>query len=242
MIDDDGTAFYKYDDYSNEDLEAGKTPTFEKFPPLPEIEHPFGGILGSNFKRFKLATGKKYSNQMPVGCIYLDLKKLKNMGGVPRFEEQILLWDDYDFFLKLRKMGIAPMTHNYYAFIKPFTQDQKVQKSSTGTGAFRIKSQASSGMEKVINMGFNLYKRYGSENCICKKKLNIVDVHPAMTTKFHPIVFRHRIDTLSHWLEDILDDDNTKYVRASDKVKRGDEMEWLSLVQREGKKPFRFGQ
>ena len=233
MIDDDVRQFYHYNPYTKEDLNNELKLTYTKFDQLPKIEHAFGGCLGGNFKRYKLATGQKYSHQMPVGCLYFDLEKIKKIiGHIPTFEEKILLWDDYDFFLNFRKYGIIPETFNEYAFIKPQTQDQKVAGNSI----------ASSGIEKVCTMGFNLYKRYGSENCICKKKLNIVDVAPAMTNKFFPVVYRHRIDSLEHFLQDVYEDDNTKYVRSSDKVKKGNDMIWIQLFQNNKEpKKFRFG-
>jgi hypothetical protein len=234
MIDDDVRLFYHYKPFTKEDLEQKNKLEFTKFDPLPEIEHEFGGMLGGNFKRFKLATGKKYSNQMPVGCIYWDLEKIKNkIGSVPRFDTQVLLWDDYDYFLNFRKHGILPMTFNEYAFIKPETQDKKTEG----------KSIASAGMQKVCTMGFNLYKRYGSENCLCKKKLNILDVSPTLRKTFGPIKFRYRIDSLEHFLKDAYEDDNTLYVRCSDKFRKGCKVEWTVLFEniKDEPKKFKFG-
>jgi hypothetical protein len=234
MIDDDVRLFYHYKPFTKEDLENKKKLEFTRFEQLPQIEHPFGGMLGGNFKRYKMATGKKYSNQMPVGCIYFDLEKIREkIGSVPRFETQVLLWDDYDFFLNLRKHDILPMTFNEYAFIKPETQDIKAEGHSI----------ASAGIKKVCTMGFNLYKRYGSENCLCKKKINILDVSPTLRKTFGPIEFRYRIDSLEHFLKDAYEDNNTLYVRNSDKIKRGHQMIWTQLfenIQDEPKK-FRFG-
>jgi hypothetical protein len=234
MIDDDVRLFYHYNPFSKEDLEQKKKLTFTRFDPLPTIEHEFGGMLGGNFKRFKLATGKKYSNQMPVGCIYWDLEKIRaKIGEVPRFETKVLLWDDYDYFLNMRKHDILPMTFNEYAFIKPETQDIKAEGDSI----------ASAGIQKVCTMGFNLYKRYGSENCLCKKKLNILDVSPTLRKKFGPICYRYRIDSLEHFLKDAYEDDNTLYIRCSDKVRRGDQMAWTKLFEtlKDEPKKFRFG-
>jgi hypothetical protein len=234
MIDDDVRLFYHYHPYTKADLESKKPLVFDRFDALPQMEHEFGGLIGGNFKRFKLATGNKYSNQLPVGCIYWDLKKIKaKIGSIPKFEEKTLLWDDYDYYLNLRKNEILPHTFNEYAFIKYETQDEKAEGDSL----------ASSGITKVCNMGFNLYKRYGSENCLCKKKLNILDVSPQLRKTYQPILYRYRIDSLEHFLEDAYNDDNTLYVRSSDKVKKGMPIQWTQLFS--GGKPvekkFRFG-
>jgi hypothetical protein len=234
MIDDDVRLFYHYQPFTKDDLKAKHKLEFTKFDPLPNIEHEFGGMLGGNFKRFKMATGKKFSNQMPVGCIYWDFEKIKQkMKQIPRFDTKTLLWDDYDYFLNLRKNNILPMTYNEYAFIKPETQDEKAEGNSI----------ASSGIIKVCTMGFNLYKRYGSENCLCKKKLNILDVSPALKKTFNPIEYRYRIDSLEHFLKDAYEDNNTLYVRSSEKVKKGEQILWNKLFDgiKDEPKRFKFG-
>jgi hypothetical protein len=234
IVDDNCSLFYHYHNYTKENLKNKDKLTFDRYAPLPEIEMPFGGFTAANFKRFKISTGAKYSHQMPVSSMYWNIPLMKEkIGLIPRFDENTPIWPDYDYYLNLRKLDILPHTFNRYAFIKPDTQDQRVKG----------KSLASKGDLRVCTMGYNLYKRYGSENCICKKKTNFLDVSPAMKKKFFPVVYRYRVDTLEHFLKDAYDDHDTLYIRESELVKKGNEIKWTDLFAdiKDEPKKFRFG-
>jgi hypothetical protein len=234
IVDDNCSLFYHYDDYTKDDLENKRKLTFHSYAPLPEIEKEFGGFTAANFKRFKISTGEKYSHQMPVSSMYWNIPLMKEkIGSIPRFDEATPIWPDYDYYLNLRKLGILPWNFIRYAYIKTETQDQKVVG----------KSLASKGDLRVCTLGYNLYKRYGADNCVCKKKLNFLDVSPAMKRTFFPVKYRYRVDTLEHFLKDAYEDTDTKYIRESELVKKGGEMKWTDLFANviDEPKKFRFG-
>jgi len=205
IIDDDITGFNKYDAANMKDDEPLK---YEKRAALPNFEEVYGGIIGANFKRFKLKTGKKYSNQIPYSCIYFNLKIYQERYGiVPTFETGVATWDDFDFALEMRKMGILPQTFNEYAIIKSGTQDSE----TVG------KSIAAAGNDKASMLGYELYKKHGHANTLIKLKVNIIDVAPSMSKSYHPRFWTYRVDTYEHWKEDVLN--NAHNIRKSEKAK-----------------------
>jgi len=204
IVDDDITNFYRFHDEQSDDKPLQK----DRKTPLPEVEELFGGIIGANFKRFKLKTGKKYSNQIPYSCMYLNLKMYKEKGIKPQFEVGVETWDDFDFALQMRQKGFLPQTFNQYAIIKTGTQDSE----TVG------KSLAAAGIDKVNKLGFELYKKWGHANTAIKLKVNIIDVAPALCKTFQPKFWTYRIDSYENWKVDVLN--NTAAHRKSDKAKK----------------------
>lgn len=233
MIDENIAYFNKYDSYTKEDLANNKKLTFTKFQPLPEIEHAYGGMTGSNFIKNRIHRDSKYCNMTPASIHYWDLVKMKSITGgkIIYHTTNEMMWEDYDYFLELLKYNIRPMTFIQYTGTKATTQDKRV---ITG-------SLFSSGDIKANMLGFNLYKKWGSENVLATKKVNMVDVSIKRGLKtLQPLSFRWRTDSLDNFLQDVLDDKNTKYVRESELSKK-EGYTWVNLIKNTTPKGFKFG-
>jgi len=223
-LDDDVTHILKYEPYTQENL-MNKDPLkyIKNDFKMPSIEHAYGGMNGTNFKKTKMLSGKKYSHQCPAGCHYYDLEKIINANGGEMlwYEEKELIWEDYDYIIKLRKLGIQSQLHTGYAYVVPGTQDDNV---SSGT------SLASSGVKKMCTYSYNLYKKWGELNTYIKIKSNLVDCHPSLNGKYtDKIVHRFRVDTLENFLEDVYNDQLN--CKRSMKILRGAPLVWPGLIQ-----------
>ncbi len=236
MFDDNFGNMKKWPKITKEDYESKKKIEYELWPELPEIEHMYGGLVNSNFIKLRLQRDSEYTHMMPMGIHYWDLAQMKEkLGEILYFETKELLWEDYDYNLKLLKLlNYQRKTFIRWTCEKASTQDERVH---TG-GLFSV------GVDKTTTLGFNLYKRWGSENVYALKRVNMVDVHIHRNlSKIRPVVHRWRTDSLDNYLQDILDDTDTKYVKDSVKA-RTTPYEWLHLIKNPDPRPpetFKFG-
>jgi len=235
MFDENMSRVCKYGPYTKEDFAKNITVPYIKFPELPEIEHAYGGMAGSNFIKNRIHRAAKYCHMSPVSIHCWDIEKMKKITGgkILYHTTDEMMWEDYDYFLTLLQYGIRPMTFIEYAAQKATSQDTRVKQGS----------MFSAGMMKTAMLGFNLYKKWGSENVMAVRKVNMADITIRRAhSKVKPIEYRWRYDTLDNFLQDILDETDTNYARDSMLGKKK-EYEWVNLIQNATKKTFtqKFG-
>jgi len=235
MFDENISRLCKFGPYSKEDFIRNLTVPYVRWPELPEIEHIYGGMAGSNFIKNRIHRPAKYCHMSPISIHYWDLKKMREKCGKLIYHTtDIMMWEDYDYFLQLLEQGIRPMTYIEYAAQKATSQDARVKK-----GAF-----FSTGLDKTCMLGFNLYKKWGSENVMAMRKVNMADIVIRRgLSSLRPIQYRWRTDSLDNFLQDILEENETFYARDSMKSK-SDGYEWVNLIKNATPKSFKekFGQ
>jgi len=235
MFDENIYRLCHFHPYTKEQFARKEKVAYDKWPELPEIEHAYGGLAGTNFIKNRIHRDAKYCHMSPISIHYWDLDKMKKITGgkIIHHTTDIMMWEDYDYFLQLLQYNIRPMTFIAYAAQKSSSQDARVKK-----GSF-----FSSGMEKTIMLGFNLYKKWGSNNLMAMRKVNMADVVIRRgLSKLQPVEYRWRHDTLDNFLQDILDEHDTMYARDSQLSKK-DGFEWVSLIKDATPKSFasKFG-
>lgn len=233
MIDENISRMCKFGPYTQEDLAINKTVPYTKWDPLPEIENAYGGMTGSNFIKNRILRDTEYCHMSPASIHYWDFNKMREITGgkIIYHTTNEMMWEDYDYFLELLKYNIRPMTYIKYTGQKATSQDSRVKKGSL----------FSAGDEKTAMLGFNLYRKWGSENVLAVRKINMVDVTIKRgLSALRPISFRWRTDSLDNFLQDVLDETDTYYARDSEKAGR-EEYQWVNLIRNTTPKGFRFG-
>jgi len=233
MFDDNIARICKYGPYTKADFDRNITVPYIRWPELPEIDQPYGGMAGSNFIKNRIWRPGMYNGMSPISIHYWHIPMLKELcgGKVPLHTTDVMMWEDYDYLLTLLSYGIKPKTFREYAGQKGSSQDERVKK-----GSF-----FSTGAEKTIMLGYNLYVKWGSENTMGMRKVNMADIVIRRgIKKVGPIKHRWRIDSLDNFLQDILDERETYYCRDSSRGKTQG-YEWTSLIKNAAPKEFKFG-
>ena len=233
MFDENISRLCKFGPYTKEDFAAKKVVPYVKWPELPEIEHAYGGMAGSNFIKNRIYRDTKYCHMSPVSIHCWDLEKMKKATGgkIIQHTTDEMMWEDYDYFLELLRYGIRPMTYIEYAAQKGSSQDARVKQGSL----------FSAGDMKTAMLGFNLYKKWGINNVMAIRKVNMADITiKRALSKLQPVEYRWRYDTLDNFLQDVLDEKNTLYARDSMKSK-DDGFQWVNLIKDSKPKGFKFG-
>jgi len=237
MFDENISRLCKYGPYSKDDFAKNLTVPYIRWPELPEIEHAYGGLAGSNFIKNRIHRDAKYCHMSPISIHYWDLDKMKAITGgkIIHHTTNEMMWEDYDYFLELMKYGIRPMTFIEYAAQKANSQDARVKAKGKQAAFF------STGDLKTTMLGFNLYKKWGIGNVMAIRKINMVDICIRRGhSKLQPVTYRWRHDSLDNFLQDILEEKDTNFARDSQKASR-EEYEWVNLIQNATPKAFKFG-